>query len=163
MEGAETHDGLLVRKIENGTVIDHIGAWKSDLVVKVLRLDRARADGQMMSVAILQNVASGRVGRKDIIKLDGLFIDEGEADIICLVQPAVTVNYIRGWKATKYAPKVPDTIEGRLRCPELQCVSNAKREPVAARFRTLKAERLLQCYYCDSLLGFDKIPDHVRY
>jgi aspartate carbamoyltransferase regulatory subunit len=163
MEGLETRDRLLVRRIESGTVVDHISAWKSDLVVKVLKLDRLRVEGQTTSVVILQNVTSGRIGRKDIIKLDGLYIDESEADIICLVQPTATINFIRDWKATKYVPKVPDTIEGKIRCPELQCISNAKREPVTTRFRTLKEERLLQCHYCDSLLEFGKIPDHVRY
>ena len=163
MEGSEARDRLLVRKIENGTVIDHIAAWKSDLVVKVLKLDRLKVDGQTTSVVVLQNVASRRIGRKDIVKLDGLYIDESEADIICLVQPTATINYIRDWKTTKYAPKVPDAIEGRIRCPEMQCISNAKREPVTAKFRTLKEDRLLQCHYCDSLFEFGKIPDYVRY
>jgi len=162
MEDLERHDSLLVRKIENGTVIDHIRAWKSDLVIKVLRLDRFRNGESAASVAILQNVESERLGRKDIIKLEGLYIDKNDADIICLVQPTATINYIRNWKAEKYAPRVPERIEGRIRCPELQCISNARREPIVTRFRTLRKDEFLQCEYCDSLLSFDRIPDFVK-
>ena len=162
MEGVEAQDSLLVRKIENGTVIDHIPAWKSELVVKALRLDRLKRDGSDISVAILQNVMSKRLGRKDLIKIDRWYVDENEADILCLILTTATINYIKGWRATKYIPKVPDRIEGKIRCPELLCISNGNREPVTTVFRTLKQERMLQCYYCDTLIGFEKIPDYVR-
>lgn len=162
MEGAGQHDSLLVRKIENGTVIDHVSAWKAELIMKVLKLDKLMTEGSKVSVAILQNVISQRLGRKDVIKLDNLYVDENVADILCLVEPTLTINYIRNWNATKYSPKVPERIEGRIRCPELQCITNAEREPVTTKFITLKRERLLQCHYCDSLLEFDKIPDLVR-
>ena len=162
MEGLEAQDSLLVRKIEKGTVIDHIPAWKSDLVVKALRLDRLKQDGSDVSVAILQNVRSKRLGRKDVIKLDSWYVDENAADILCLILPTATINYIRGWMATKYTPKVPDNIEGKIKCPELLCISNGNREPVTTRFRTLKHERMLQCHYCDTLIDFEKSPDYVR-
>lgn len=153
---------MLVRKIEEGTVIDHIPDWKAQTVAKVLRLDklaRMRAD---VSVAILQNVDSKSLGRKDIVKIDKWQVDEKDADILSLIFPGITVNYVNEWKATKYEPKVPDLIEGRIRCPEVLCISNAEREPVIPKFITLKRDRLLQCYYCDSLLGFDSVPDYVR-
>ncbi len=162
MEELDGHKGLLVRKIENGTVIDHIAAWNSELIIKLLRLEKLRNEEHGASVAILQNVASERLGRKDIIKLEGVYIDENTADITCLVEPAATINYIRSWKATKYVPRVPDRIEGRIKCPELQCITNAKREPVTTRFRTSKSNGLLQCEYCDSLLKFERIPEFVK-
>jgi len=155
-------DKLLVRKIERGTVIDHIPAWKSDLVTRVLRLDRLAGTGSNVSVAILQNVASERLGKKDVVKVDRWRVDEGEADILCLIFPSATINYIEDWKVSKYQASVPDTIEGRIKCPELSCISNAPREPLTTRFLTLKKERALQCRYCDTLLDFDRIPDQVK-
>jgi aspartate carbamoyltransferase regulatory subunit len=151
-----------VRKIEDGTVIDHVPAWKADLVLRVLRLQRLANSELDVSVAVLQNVISGRLGRKDVIKVDRWRIDESEADILCLIFPTATINYIRKWKVFKYSPRVPDTIEGRIRCPELLCISNAEREPLSTMFFTLKKERMLQCRYCDTLLDFGKIPDFVR-
>jgi len=156
-----SHDKLLVRKIEQGTVIDHIPAWKSELVLRVLKLDRFERRSANVSVAILENVTSQALGRKDVVKVDRWRIDEREADLVCLIFPTVTVNYISDWKVSKYSPQVPDRIEGRIKCPELSCISNAPREPLTARFLTLKRDRMLQCAYCDTLFDFDKIPDYV--
>lgn len=153
---------ILVNKIEEGTVIDHIPAWKSDLVLKVLRVQDTAKKRPTVSVAVLQNVSSKRLGRKDLIKIDRWRIDEREADILHLIFPGATINYIKDWKVSKYEPRVPDGIEGRVRCPEVMCISNAEREPLTPKFRTLKTERKLQCYYCDTLMGFDQIPDFVR-
>ncbi|HYC11771.1 MAG TPA: aspartate carbamoyltransferase regulatory subunit [Nitrososphaerales archaeon] len=153
---------MLVRKIEEGTVIDHIPDWKSEVVARVLRLDnlsRLEADA---SVAILQNVASKLLGRKDVIKIDRWHVDESEADILCLIFPTITINYINEWEVTKYAPQVPDTIEGRVRCPEVTCITNADREPVVSKFATLKRDRSLQCHYCDTVIEFEEVPELVK-
>lgn len=153
---------MLVSRIEEGTVIDHIPDWKANVASRVLRLDKLARMQADVSVVILQNVTSKSLGRKDIVKIDRWHVDERDADILCLVFPGITVNYIDDGKVSKYGPKVPDTIEGRIRCPELNCISNADREPVTPRFATLKKERMLQCQYCDALLEFDKVPDQVR-
>lgn len=153
---------MLVSRIEEGTVIDHIPDWRANTVSRVLRLDKLAKMQADVSVVILQNVTSKHLGRKDIIKIDRWHVDEKDADILCLVFPTITVNYIDEGKVSKYKPKVPDTIEGRIRCPELNCISNTEREPVVPRFGTLKKERLLQCHYCDALLAFDSVPDYVR-
>ncbi len=159
---ADKEERLLVSRIEEGTVVDHIPDWKAETVAKVLRLDRLAKMQADISVAILQNVSSRQLLRKDIVKIDRWHVDEKDADILCLVFPTITVNYIDDGKVTKYQPKVPDIIEGRVKCPELSCISNTEREPVVSRFTTLKRERLLQCHYCDTLLGFDNVPEHVR-
>ena len=153
---------MLVSRIAEGTVIDHIPDWKAETVSRVLRLDKLARMLADVSVVILQNVASKHLGRKDIIKVDKWNVDEKDADILCLVFPSITVNYIEDGKVSKYTPKVPDVIEGRIRCPELNCISNTEREPVVPKFNTLKKERLLQCHYCDALLHFEDVPEHVR-
>jgi aspartate carbamoyltransferase regulatory subunit len=162
MQEKEPEKGMLVRKIEQGTVIDHIPNWKSQVVSKLLRLEKFARMKSETSVAILQNVDSKTLGRKDVIKIDRWHVDEKDADILMLIFPGITVNYINEWKVSKYAPKVPDTIEGRVRCPELNCVSNSGREPVTSRFATLKRDRLLQCHFCDTTVEFEKIPDLVK-
>jgi aspartate carbamoyltransferase regulatory subunit len=162
MSEKKVEERMLVRKIEEGTVIDHIPDWKAETVAKVLRLDRLARMQAEISVAILQNVTSKSLGRKDIVKIDRWQVDQKDADILALIFPTITVNYVNQWKVSKYTPKVPDVIEGRIRCPEVLCITNQEREPVVPKFRTLKRERMLQCFYCDSLLDFDSVPDHVR-
>lgn len=162
MKEEEADKGLLVRKIEEGTVIDHIPAWKSEIVGRVLRLEKLARMQSDVSVAMLQNVSSKRLGRKDVIKIDRWQVDEGEADILCLIFPEVTINYINEWKVSKYSPKVPDAITGRIKCPELACITNSEREPLNTKFATMKKDRLLQCYYCDTMLEFERIPEYVK-
>jgi len=151
-----------VSRIAQGTVIDHIPDWKAETVAKVLGLDKEAMMGADVSVAILQNVKSNQLGRKDIVKVDKWHVDEKDSDILALVFPTVTINYIEGGKVSKYRPKVPDVIEGKLKCPELSCISNGEREPVTTKFVTSKPERLLRCHYCDTLIGFDSVPEHLR-
>lgn len=162
MGDEKVEERMLVRKIEEGTVVDHIPDWKAETVARVLRLDRLAKLQADISVAILQNVNSKSLGRKDIVKIDRWQVDEKDADILSLIFPTITVNYVNDWKVSKYSPKVPDVIEGRIRCPELLCITNAEREPVLPKFVTLKRDRMLQCFYCDSLLDFDSVPDYVR-
>ena len=162
MDAVESHDSLLVRKIENGTVIDHVTTWRAELILKVLRLDKLMKEGSNISVATLQNVASAKQGRKDVIKVDNWYLDENVANILCLIEPNATINYIKDWKVRKYTPQVPDSIEGRLKCPELRCITNTEREPANTKFLTMKNGRLLQCHYCDTLLEFDRIPEFVK-
>lgn len=161
VEKTET-ERMLVRKIEEGTVVDHIPDWKAETVARVLRLDKLARMQADVSVAILQNVESKTLGRKDMIKIDRWHVDEKDADILTLIFPNITVNYIAEWKVSKYEARVPDVIEGRVKCPEVLCITNAQREPVVPKFFTLKKERLLQCHYCDAVVEFDNVPEHVR-
>ncbi len=161
MDSKEIAERMLVSKIEEGTVIDHIPDWKAETVANVLRLDKLKRMQADVSVAILQNVNSKSLGRKDIVKVDRWQIDEKDADILSLVFPGITINYVNEWQVSKYKPKVPDVIEGRIRCPEVLCISNAPREPVISKFAALKKEKALQCQYCDTVIGFDSVPDHL--
>jgi aspartate carbamoyltransferase regulatory subunit len=67
---------LLVSKIENGIVIDHIPPGKAFQVLKLLKLpDDARA-------LIAQNVDSQSMGSKDLIKIEGTYLTSKEIDIM---------------------------------------------------------------------------------
>ena len=54
-----------IDSIQNGVVLDHIQAGKSMDIYRYLHLDELDC-----SVAIIKNVRSGRMGKKDIIKID---------------------------------------------------------------------------------------------
>jgi len=150
---------LLVRKIDMGTVIDHIPPWKAENVLRLLELDRIKRSE--CSLIVLHNVPSRKYSRKDIIKIYRHYISHEEADIICLVYPTITVNYIRDWRVEKYKPKIPEKIIGRIRCPEPTCISNSPREPIKSRFRVIGELRAIQCEYCDTLVEFERIADLV--
>ena len=56
---------MIIDSIQNGIVIDHITAGKSMELYQILGLDQLDC-----TVAILKNVTSGKLGCKDIIKID---------------------------------------------------------------------------------------------
>ena len=72
---------LNVGRIEEGFVLDHIQAGKSMEIYKHLNLDKLDC-----TVAIIKNVVSGKMGKKDIIKVaDKIDID---MDVIGFVDPS---------------------------------------------------------------------------
>jgi aspartate carbamoyltransferase regulatory subunit len=105
-------EGLLVRKIDWGTVIDHIPAWRADRVMRLIDAEQLMRDPEV-SVIILKNVPSRKYGRKDVVKLYHHYLSKTDAALVRLIYPTVTVNYIRDWKVEKYSPELPETIEGK--------------------------------------------------
>lgn len=151
---------LLVRKIDHGTVIDHIPAWRSDDVMRLLDVEKVK-NMPDVSLISLKNVPSGKLGRKDIIKINHFHMEEKDADLVCLLFPQITINYIDNWKPIKYEPRVPDKVVGKIRCPEVNCITNAPREPITTSFTVLTDYNVLQCDYCDSLMEFREMPKYI--
>ena len=79
---------MIIDAIRNGIVIDHIPARLSMELYRILELDQLTC-----SVAILKNVSSSKLGKKDIIKIDDII--DLNWDIIGYIDPAITVNIIR--------------------------------------------------------------------
>ena len=76
-----------IDSIKRGIVLDHIRAGRSMEIYKYLHLDELEC-----SVAIIKNVKSNAMGRKDIIKIDeDITID---LDVLGYIDPGITVNII---------------------------------------------------------------------
>ena len=58
---------LNISGIEEGYVIDHIRAGSCMKIYDALNLDKCEGE-----VAIIKNAKSGKLGKKDIIKIEGL-------------------------------------------------------------------------------------------
>lgn len=154
---------LTVSKIRMGTVIDHIPAGRALAVLRVLRISGAEG----LRVAILMNVESRKLGRKDIVKIEGKVLSADEVNAIALIAPQATINIVEDFKVVKkFRVEIPDTVIGVLKCPNPTCISNKEREPIVPRFRALsKNPPALQCVYCGTIVGPDEIVrlvlDHV--
>jgi aspartate carbamoyltransferase regulatory subunit len=141
-----TKDGdLLVRRIRNGTVIDHIEHGKSLEVLRALGLSKSVRS----TIVLAMNVASEKMGSKDILKIEDRVLTPPEYDRIALISPRATVNVIRDLEvASKQPIEIPDIFVGVLYCPNPTCISNMK-EPVLSRLVVLyKIPTTLRCYYC---------------
>jgi aspartate carbamoyltransferase regulatory subunit len=148
------NEGLLVRRIKNGTVIDHIDAGEALNVVKILGI----AGTTREALSIATNVLSRNMGRKDIVKLTNRELSKEEVDRIALISPRATINIIRNFKVCeKKGVEIPTVIEGLVHCPNPGCISNTN-EPIRSRFR-VSAEGL-HCYYCDWVIPRD-VTGHI--
>lgn len=150
---------LTVSKIRNGTVIDHIPAGKAMDILSVLGINGREG----LRIAILMNVESKKLGRKDIIKIEGRRLSPEDLNVIALLAPNATINIIEDFSVIeKYKVSLPSVITDVLRCPNPTCITNKKGETVKTRFRLLFKEPLkLQCEYCGTVIGEGEVTKLV--
>ena len=133
-----------IDSIQNGVVLDHIQAGKSMDIYRYLHLDQLDC-----SVAIIKNVRSGRMGKKDIIKIDREM--ELDWDLIGYVDPSITVNSIRdGQLVEKRTLKLPERIRGVLKCKNPRCITSVEQEIPHIFKLTDREKGEYRCIYCES-------------
>ena len=145
---------LRVSKIKDGTVIDHITSGHALDVVKILGI--TGKSGNIVTIAM--NVPSKRMGKKDIVKIEGRELKAEEVDKIALIAPNATINIIRDYKVVdKKRVQLPKVIKNIVRCANPACISNSN-EPVQPTFYVESQEPLyLKCHYCGYLMERDEI------
>lgn len=88
-----------IEKIEYGTVIDHISAGKGTKVIEALDLHRSDK-----IVSMLMNVPSKKLGKKDVVKIEGVQLDPKEiAPKISSFAPKATINLVKNSKVLNKA------------------------------------------------------------
>ncbi|AKH98071.1 aspartate carbamoyltransferase regulatory subunit [Halanaeroarchaeum sulfurireducens] len=146
---------LRVSKIQNGTVIDHVTGGEALHVLSIIGIDGS--GGETVSVGI--NVPSDRLGRKDIVKVEGRELSQSEVDVLSLIAPDATINIIREYEVTeKQCVERPEEVTGVLECPNPNCITNAG-EPVDTRFEVLSDG--VRCEYCDTIIRED-LTEHIK-
>jgi aspartate carbamoyltransferase regulatory subunit len=145
---------LLVRRIKDGTVVDHIENGKALIVLRVL--DITGRDGNVVTVAL--NVPSSKHVKKDIIKVENKFLEKVETDKLALIAPHATINIIRDYKLVeKRKINLPDSIIGIFDCPNLNCVTNSE-EDIRSTIDIIDKEKiLLRCKYCARTITIDEL------
>lgn len=133
-----------IDSISNGIVIDHITAGKGMELYRLLNLDKLDC-----SVAIIKNVKSRKMGKKDIIKIDAVI--DVNVDIIGYVDPNVTVDIIRNGKlAEKKKIDLPERLSNVLFCKNPRCITSVEQELVHIFKLTDKENRIYRCIYCET-------------
>ena len=135
---------MKIDSIKNGYVIDHITAGKGMELYRLLKLDRLSCP-----VAIIQNVASNKMGRKDIIKIDGNF--DLNMEILGYVDPDVTVDVIRDEKLVeKRRIALPERLTNVIKCKNPRCITTTEQELPHIFKLTDKDKRIYRCIYCET-------------
>lgn len=109
---------LNVDSLTRGIVIDHIKAGSCMSLYKYLELDKLDC-----SVAIIKNAKSNRMGKKDIIKIDGML--DLDLDILGFLDCNITVNIIDNGKIIEKKNLVlPHTIRNVVSCKNPRCITS---------------------------------------
>jgi aspartate carbamoyltransferase regulatory subunit len=137
------------RPIINGTVIDHIAGGQALNVLKILGISGTTK----AEVTVVMNVGSGRLVKKDIVKVEDRELRDEEVNRIALIAPLATLNIIRDCKVIEKHPvNLPEEIVGVVRCQNPNCISNTK-EPIESKMKVMaKNPVLLRCLYCEQPL-----------
>jgi len=152
---------LLVSKIENGVVIDHIPSGKAFSVLRLLKVD------PNVRVLIAQNVLSKTTGTKDLIKIEGSYLTSKEIDIIAFVAPNSTLNIIQNWNVReKRRIALPKEVEAIFECPNPLCPTNQKYTPPETNFQVVQGKQLeetkLRCAHCGAVVYYETIKDQLE-
>ena len=109
-----------------------------------LKLDQVEC-----SVAILRNVTSEKLGRKDIIKIDDVL--DLNWDVLGYLAPDCTVNIIRnGQNVEKRHLQLPEQLVGVIQCKNPRCITTIEQE-LAHIFKLTNRERgVYRCIYCEA-------------
>lgn len=148
---------LSVSAIKNGTVIDHIPAGQA---LKIIRLLKITNNKHKATLGL--NLTSKSLGLKDLIKIEGRFLKEHEANEITIFAPEATINIIENFEVIKKITTcLPETITNFLVCPNTQCITHT--EPVSNCFFTEEYRKTvkLQCKYCEKQFDLDHITEYA--
>ena len=130
--------------VRTGIVIDHITAGRAMLLYELL--DLGNEEG---SVAIIKNVQSGKMGKKDIIKIETE--RDLNLDIIGYVDPGATVNVIRdGCLIEKKTLDLPETLTDVIFCKNPRCITSVEQELSHVFRLTDKQNKVYRCLYCET-------------
>ena len=145
---------LIVRRIKDGTVIDHINEGKGLKVLEALEIDGSR--GNVITIAL--NMPSGKLKKKDMIKVEGRFLEDDDTNKLAVIAPASTVNIIKDYKLVeKRRVSLPNQIEQIFRCSNPDCITNSQ-EHIESTMEVMDKENLvLTCRYCGRVLDVDDL------
>ena len=135
---------MIIDSIGNGIVIDHIKAGKCMEIYQLLNLEKLEC-----SVAIIKNVTSSKMGKKDIIKIDQEM--DLNLGVLGYVDPDCTANIIKeSVIINKYKPQLPTQLVNVLFCKNPRCIVTTEQEIKHIFKLTDIDKRIYRCIYCET-------------
>lgn len=140
---------LNVGKIENGFVLDHIQAGMAMSIYDHLQLDKLDC-----TVAIIKNARSNKMGKKDILKVEG-DVEKMDLDVLGFIDHNITVNVIEdGIIIEKKELHLPSEIKNVILCKNPRCITSIEQELPHIFVLADPEKEVYRCKYCEE--KFDK-------
>ena len=135
---------MIIGSIKNGMVIDHITAGRAMELYDLLGLEKAECE-----VALIKNAVSSKMGRKDIIKINGDF--PVDINVIAYVDPKATINIIKdGVLVEKKALQPPQKLVNVVKCQNPRCITSTEQELDHVFVLTEPENGVYRCIYCEA-------------
>ena len=135
---------LNISGLNNGVVIDHIRAGVALDIYSYLDLDKYPG-----CIAIIKNAKSNKMGRKDIIKIEGT-PEDIDLNMLAVICDTATINIIRdGRLVEKKSPSLPETITDVFKCKNPRCITSIEQELPHIFKLTNHESRTYRCVYCE--------------
>lgn len=134
---------LNIDSIQNGIVIDHIQAGKGMRIYELLELDKLDC-----CVALIKNARSSKLGRKDIIKIEGdLAIN---FDVLGFIDNNITVCTIKNGELVKKENIVlPRRIKNVVKCKNPRCITSTEENLDQIFVLCDEKAHRYHCLYCE--------------
>lgn len=140
---------LNIGVLNQGIVIDHIKAGGAMKIYSYLDLENKDC-----SVAIIKNAKSSKMGKKDIIKIEGT-LEDLDLDILGALDHEITIDVIEnGVIIEKKNPKLPVRVNNVLKCKNPRCITSAEPGLVHTFKLTDRTNGIYRCIYCEQ--AFDR-------
>ena len=132
---------LNISGLTEGIVLDHIQAGKSMDIYFKLGLDRLDCQ-----IAIIKNAKSRKMGKKDIIKIDG-GLNLVNLDVLGYIDHKITINIIKDGE--KKRVKLPKIITNVISCKNPRCITSIEQELPHIFYLADPKKEIYRCQYCD--------------
>lgn len=146
---------LRIKKIKDGTVIDHLPGGSALNVLRILGIKK----GYDQTVSVVMNVA-GKNDKKDVVKIENRALSPEEANRLALIAPNATINIIKDYEVVeKNKVTVPEELINTLKCANPNCITN-QNEPVVPAFNVESKDPLiLRCTFCGRIMDSEIISE----
>ncbi len=136
---------LSISGLQEGIVLDHIKAGTSLDIYYNLGLDKLKDT----EVAIIKNVHSNKMGRKDIIKIEGS-IDQIDLDVLGYIDHNITIDIIQNDRVVeKRRLDLPKKIVNVITCKNPRCITSTEQELPHVFYLADPEKEIYRCQYCD--------------
>lgn len=134
-----------IDSIKNGIVIDHIQAKKALSIYNALKLGDLDC-----SVAMITNVKSQKMGRKDIIKIDKNI--DLDLSLLGYLDSNITINIIENDKRVeKKHIELPEEVVNIIKCKNPRCITSTEQELKHVFVLTDRNKKIYRCKYCETM------------
>ena len=151
---------LIVEKIANGIVVDHIPPGMALTILELLGFAKSDFTHKQNAIAVAINVRSQKrkEKRKDLLKIQNFTLSSLDEIRLGLVVPGATLNIIRDYNLVeKRTIELPKNVEG-LNCPGVNCITK-EHEDTKKSFDIIYLENnlpYLRCRYCEEAFLLDE-------